>query len=208
MDQETKIQSAIIHGCTTRDIELLTEWLQILKSNIFHPLVLPALVLDLIRTKHARLIEDKYRLLVELSGTADQYETLIDDENPLDQVNNYNQTIKSTLQLHQDIGDFGIAAAQTRKQVYRLVELVKTDPPFCPVAQNTNYTTGLKEQLEDILDVYDDLERICDQVTRDCSMLMGAVGHSYSNSPCSTSKANNPFIDIQSHSSTTERGEY
>jgi len=176
VDDRTNVVTGILHGCTEGDIDTISEWLSLMKADIFHPLLLPALTLDLIRTKYSRLIEEKSMKLGDLSGTTDQFETIRSPEDePLDEIENYNKTTKDVLQLHQETGEYKIAVIQSRKQARKLMAIMKKNDPKCPVNPDSKCNDHLQEQLEEIVEIFDDLEMICGQIAEDCNLLMGAV---------------------------------
>lgn len=173
VDDETGFVNALIHGCDEKDVATLSHWLQILTPDIFHPLLLPALVMELIKTKHAAGIEEKSSTLLKLSGATRQYDT--SPTAPLDRVENYNQLTKEAYQLHQDAGDLFIACAQTKAHIKRLLKLARQTETTCTIKPHLSDAPRLRQQLEDILEAYDNLERTCVQVTQDSNLLMGAV---------------------------------
>ncbi|KAH7323472.1 hypothetical protein BKA65DRAFT_69693 [Rhexocercosporidium sp. MPI-PUGE-AT-0058] len=176
IDNKTKVVTGIIHGCTDDDIKTMTEWLGIVKADIFHPLLLPALTLDLIRTKYSRLIEEKAMELGDLSGTTDQFESLKDeDREALNEIGNYNQTTKEVLQLHQEIGEYKIAVNQARKQAQKLLAIVADKNLCCPINTESRCSSRVAEQLEEIISIFEDLDMTCDQIAQNCNMLMGAI---------------------------------
>jgi hypothetical protein len=173
IDDKTGFVNALIHGCTAGDTEMFSDWLQTLLPEIFDPLLLPALVMELVRTKHSEMMKDKVAKLLQLSGATRLYDRRL--QTSLDDVDNYNQKTKEVLQLHQETGDLALALAQTRVQVMKLLEHVTQEEVTRADATQFLSASTLKQRLRDILEVYEHLERTCAQVTRDSNLLMGAV---------------------------------
>lgn len=173
IDDETGFVNALIHGCDKEDVVTLSHWLKVLTPDVFHPLLLPALVMELIKIKHAAKIEERSEKILELSGASRQYD--MSPKVPLDHVENYNTLTKEAYQLHQDAGDLFIACAQTKVHIKRLLKLAREAEKTCNSKPHLADAPRLIQQLEDIMEAYDHLERTCVQVTQDSNLLMGAV---------------------------------
>lgn len=173
VDSKTSIVYAIIHGCTKKDITIFPEWLGILMPNVFHPLLLPVLVVTRIRKKHSEMIEEHSEKLVFLSGATRLYDNL--PKMRLDHVDNYNITTREVLQLHQDTGDLSVASAQTRSHIMRLKSTFTREKLENGSEEEATEALRLERHLEETLEEYDHIQRLCDQVKEDCNMLMGAV---------------------------------
>jgi hypothetical protein len=173
VDNKTKIVHAIIHGCTKRDVTTFSEWMNILMPDIFHPLLLPVLVVTLIRKKHSAMVEEYSENLVLLSGATRQYDNL--PRMRLDHVDNYNVKTREVLQLHQDTGDLAVASAQTRTHIRKLMGKVKDKELISTSKEELAESLRLRQHLEETLEEYDHIQRLCEQVKEDCNMLMGTV---------------------------------
>lgn len=177
IDDETGFVNAIIHGCTAQDVDRLFDWLEVLKPELFDPLLLPALVMELIRTKHSEIIEEKIEKLLALSGATRLY-----DNRPkisLDDVHNYNKRTTENLQVHQDTGDLALTIAQTRVQVLKLLKLVGQEEVARAPGPQRISASRIKQRLEDTVEIYDQLGRTCIQVIQDSNLLMGAVSSTH-----------------------------
>lgn len=173
VDSKTQIVYAFIHGCTKKDVTIFSEWLDILMPNVFHPLLLPVLVVTRIRKKHSEMIEEYSEKLVFLSGATRLYDNL--PKMRLDRIDNYNVTTREVLQLHQDTGDLAVASSQTRSHIKRLKSTFKRETPEIGSKEEATEALRLEQHLEETLEEYDHIQRLCDQVKEDCNMLMGAV---------------------------------
>jgi hypothetical protein len=171
-DEKTRISKGIIHGCTDDDMNLLIDWISLLGSEVFHPLLFPAIVLDFLRTKHCKRIDAQLSTLIEVSAATHQYDPKCED---FAHVNDYNLRTKEVVRLHQDTGDLAILFAQTRKQVEKLLQIMEKGECASPPNVAEECGTRIKEQLEDMLGIYDVLEQNCAHIREDCSMLMNAV---------------------------------
>lgn len=183
-------------------MNLLIDWISLLGSEVFHPLLFPAIVLDFLRTKHCKRVDEQLSTLIRVSAATHQYDSKWED---FAHVNDYNLRTKEVVRLHQDTGDLAILFAQTRKQVKKLLKIMENGECASPpnvgekcgtrmkeqledstrIREQLEDSTRIKEQLEDLVGIYDDLEQTCAHIREDCSMLMNAVSITSMNlNPC------------------------
>ena len=177
---ENGLTSAIIHGCDQSDVEIIGEWLHFTKRSVAYPLLLPALFTELQLRRHKTMCKENSNSLVELYAKTGQYDESMLGKGLYSHLaqDDYDSITKEVIRLHQKAGFLEQALSRAQKWLKQMV--TQTDVITGAAREDrTTYIMAegarLRDRLEEMIDIYDDLKGSCKLITDGASVMIAAV---------------------------------
>jgi hypothetical protein len=181
----TGMTYALFHGCDEQDVEVLTDWLKMTTCSAGHPMLLPALFVELQLRRHKRLTQDIWCKLVTLYARTGQYRNHALGTQPAylqEDAFDYDNITREVLGMYQETGFLEKSLSKFQRSMKQMVAQLAAIATTVPDAQKDFIATEgarIRERLEEIIDDYDGHIAECKLVTDGASLLTGAVSRSF-----------------------------